>query len=177
MYRFKGIFDLKERKSMYNTFILSNFNYCPIIWHFCGKVSTKKIENIQERALRFMFKDKTSSYTSLLEKSDYTTLFIRRLRTIATEVFKSLHDLNPKFMNKMFEVKDIPYDLRDSNILCQPKFNKIIYGKNTFNYYGAHIWNLLPNDMKTCTDIDSFKSLLKTWEGPKCQCIMCCALN
>jgi hypothetical protein len=51
MYRFKGFFYLKERKSMYNTFILSNFNYCPIIWHFCGKVCTKKIENIQERAL------------------------------------------------------------------------------------------------------------------------------
>ncbi len=31
MYRFKGVFDLKERQIIYNTFILSNFNYCPII--------------------------------------------------------------------------------------------------------------------------------------------------
>ncbi len=46
MYRFKSIFDLKERDRIYNTFILSNFNYCPIIWHFCGKLSSKKIENI-----------------------------------------------------------------------------------------------------------------------------------
>ncbi len=36
-------------------------------------------------------------------------------------------------MNKMFQVKDITYDLRDSNILYQPKFNKITYGKKTFN--------------------------------------------
>ncbi len=35
MYRFKGVFYLKERQIIYNTFILSNFNYCPIIWHFC----------------------------------------------------------------------------------------------------------------------------------------------
>ncbi len=41
-------------------------------------------------------------------------------------------------MNKMFQIK---YDLRDSNILCQPKFNKITYGKNTFSSYGTHIWN------------------------------------
>ncbi len=51
MYRFKGIFDLKEREIIYNIFILVHFNYCPIVWHFCGKDSTKKIELIQDRAL------------------------------------------------------------------------------------------------------------------------------
>ena len=54
MYRFKGIFDFKEKETVYNTFILANFNYCPIVWHFCGKTSTKKMELIQERALRFL---------------------------------------------------------------------------------------------------------------------------
>ncbi len=54
MFRFKGIFDLKESKIIYNTFILAHFNYCPMVWHFCGKASTKKIELIQERALRFL---------------------------------------------------------------------------------------------------------------------------
>ncbi len=68
LYRFKGISDLKEREKIYHTFILSNFNYSPIVWQFCGKVNTKKIEKIQERALRFMFNDKKSSYSSLLEK-------------------------------------------------------------------------------------------------------------
>ncbi len=51
MYRFKGIFDLKEKEIIYNTFIFAHFNYCPMVWHFCGKSSTKKIELIQERAL------------------------------------------------------------------------------------------------------------------------------
>ncbi len=45
------------------------------------------------------------------------------MKAIASEVFKSLNSLNPNFMNKMFQVTDITYDLRDSNILCQPKFN------------------------------------------------------
>ncbi len=49
MYRFKGVFDLKERQIIYNIFILSNFNYCPIIWHFCGKTCPKKIEAIQKK--------------------------------------------------------------------------------------------------------------------------------
>ncbi len=35
-------------------------------------------------------------------------------------------------MIKMFRVKDITHNLRNSNILCQPKFIKISYGKIPF---------------------------------------------
>ena len=173
LYRFVGIFDEKERLLIHNSFILANFNYCPIVWHFCGKVSTKKIEKAQERALRFLHNDKVSSYQILLEKSNMSTLHVRRIKAIACEVFKSLHDLNPTFMKEMFTEKEVSYNLRDNNILVQPPFNKISYGRNTFSYYGAHIYNLLPNEIKECTKISSFKELLKKWEGPKCQCSMC----
>ncbi len=124
-----------------------------------------------------MFNDKTSTYSSLLEKCNYITLHIRCLKAIASEVFKSLNNLNPNFMNKMLQVKGITYNLRDSNILVQPKFNKITYGKKTFSYYGKHIWNSLPNNIKQCTSLDNFKTMLKAWEGPKCHCSMCNILN
>ncbi len=39
---------LKERETIYNTFILLHFNYCPTFWHFDGKTSIRKIELIQE---------------------------------------------------------------------------------------------------------------------------------
>ncbi len=139
--------------------------------------NTHKIEAIQERALRFMFNDKTSTYSSLLEKCNYTTLHNKRIKAIASEVFKSVNNLNPNFMNKIFQVKDINYGLRDSNMLCQPKFNKITYGKNTFSYYGTHIWNSLPNNIKESTSLDNFKTMLNAWEGPKCECSMCNVLS
>ncbi len=109
---------------MYNTFILSNFNYCPIIWHFCGKTASKNVENIQERALRFMFNNKVSTYESLLDRCGYTTLYIRRIKTIANDVFKSVHDLIPTFMKEMFNTKEISYDLRDKYIMHLPSFNR-----------------------------------------------------
>ncbi len=37
MCRFKGIFDLKEREIIYNTFISAHFNYCPMACHFLWK--------------------------------------------------------------------------------------------------------------------------------------------
>ncbi len=68
-----------------NTFILANFNYGPLVWHFYDKSSTRKIEKTQERALRFLLNDKTSSYALLLEKCNSTTLHLRRIK--ACEVF------------------------------------------------------------------------------------------
>ncbi len=126
-------------------------NYITFLWKTC----TKTIEAIKERALRFMFNDRTSTYSSLLGKCNYTTFHIGCIKAIASEVFKSLNNLNPNFINKIFQENGITYDLRDFYILCQPKFNKITYSKNTFNYYGTHIWNSLPN---------WYKAMHKSWQ-------------
>ncbi len=106
---------------------------------------------------------------SLLDRCGQTTLHIRIIKTIANEVFKSIHHLNPTYMKKMFNTKEISYDLRDTYIMHPQRFNKIIYGKNTFKYHVSHIWNSFPENIKTCTSIDAFKSVL-------CQCKMCTVL-
>ncbi len=89
-------------------------------------------------------------------------MLIRRSKTIAMEDFKSLHDLNPNFMKEMFNIKELKYSPRDSNIIYQPKFEKVTNSKNKIKYYGSHIWNLLPNEIKETADISSFKSLIMT---------------
>ncbi len=73
-------------------------------------------------------------------------------------------------MHDIFKTKDLSYQLRDNHTVYQPKFEGITYGKHTFAYYGSHIWNALPNQVKKSNGIISFKSLLKTWKGPDCQC-------
>ena len=35
--RIANLLDLEKAKLLYNSFLLSNFNYCPLIWIFCGK--------------------------------------------------------------------------------------------------------------------------------------------
>ena len=91
--------------NIYLSFILSNFNYCPLTWHFCGEANTKKIEKIQERALRFIYSDYSSSYESLLIKSPLPSLRVRRLRTIALESFKILNNLSPVYLNDLLTFK------------------------------------------------------------------------
>ena len=83
--------DVRSRKTIYNSFIMSNFNNCPLGWHFCGKMNNQKIEKIQERALRIIYDDYISTYDELLEKAGTNTLLINRLRLLALTVFKSLN--------------------------------------------------------------------------------------
>jgi hypothetical protein len=77
--------------TIYYSFIMSNFSYCPSTWHFCGEQNTKKIEKIQERALRFIYDDFQNSYEFLLEKSKFPSLKTSRMRTIALETFKIIN--------------------------------------------------------------------------------------
>ncbi len=93
------------------------------IGHLCGK-----IECIQEHVPRFMFDDHCSTYPTLLEKCNYTTVHVRRIKTIACKVFNSINKLNTVFMHDIFKTKDLSYQLRDIHTVYQPKFKGITYG-------------------------------------------------
>ena len=60
---------LEERKILINSFIYANFNYCPPVWHFSSRKSINKMENIQERALRFLLNNYSSDFETLLKKN------------------------------------------------------------------------------------------------------------
>ena len=51
----------------------SNFNYHPLVWHFSSAKSVQKVEKIQERALKFLYKDNDSSYEDLLRRAGKET--------------------------------------------------------------------------------------------------------
>jgi hypothetical protein len=80
-----------DKLTIYHSFTLSNFNFCPLSWHFCSEANTNKIEKNQERALRFIYNDYNSTYDNLLIVSKLPTLKVRRLRTMAIEIYKILH--------------------------------------------------------------------------------------
>ena len=60
--RLKVYIGNKEMEILINSFIYSNFNYCPLVWHFSSCKSTAKIEKIHKRCLRMIFNDNTSDY-------------------------------------------------------------------------------------------------------------------
>ena len=55
--RLKHLLGFEERKVLVNTFVMSNFNYCSLVWNFSSAQSLNKIENQQKRALHFWLND------------------------------------------------------------------------------------------------------------------------
>ena len=92
--------------TIYHSFILSNFNYCPVIWHFCSEANTKQMEKIQERALKFIYRENHSTYEELLAKSKLPSLQIRRIRTIAIETFKIINKETPQYLHDLVALKN-----------------------------------------------------------------------
>ena len=166
--------DYKSRMAIYNSFVMSNSNNCPIVWMFTSKKSLEKIENIQKRALRFVLNDYQSNYHDLLNKSEATGIKIMTLRLLAIEVYKCVNNFNPEYLNEMFTKKNCPYDLRDTCILERHKAYTTKYGLKSFRNYGAKIWNLLPNNCKSAVSLLDFKNMIKSWNGPRCKCSVCC---
>ena len=114
------------RLTIYYSFILSNFNYCPVTWHFCSEKNTKKIEKIQERALRFIYEHYENTYENLLKKSKLPSLKIRRLRTIAVETFKIIHKQSPSYLHDLISIKDQKYNFRHQDKAVLPGVRPII---------------------------------------------------
>ena len=59
--------DTKSKSILYNSFVASNFNYCPLVWPFCGVTNNNKLKKIQERSLCILFNDYESYVHDLLD--------------------------------------------------------------------------------------------------------------
>ena len=54
LHRISKFLKPKTRMLVFNCFILSNINYCPLIWRTCKVTNTHKMEKNQERGLRII---------------------------------------------------------------------------------------------------------------------------
>ena len=131
---------------------MSNYNYCPVICYFCGEVNTTKMEKIQDE-------DYNSSYEILLKKSGLPSLKIRRLRTMAIEVFKILHKQAPSFLHDIVKFKNISYSFRKINTVEVPQVRTTNFGLNSFIYGGATFWNELPENIQKETSLEQFMQM------------------
>jgi hypothetical protein len=47
------------------------------------------------------------------------------------------------------------------------------YGKNSFKYAAAVLWNDLPYDYRKISNFNQPKNILKSWNGNVCKCSVC----
>ena len=121
-----------SRRTLMNTLIESQFNYCPLIWMFHSRTVNNKINCIHERALRLVYSDQVSSFDQLLKKDQLYSIHHRNIQSLAIKLYKFFYGLSPSVMINAFHFNtNISYNLRScSELYCRnPKRMK--YGTET----------------------------------------------
>ena len=64
MTRFRKLISTETMLRLYKAFILPHFCYCSMVWHFSSKQDSDKLDLLNKRILRFIFKDFDSDYNN-----------------------------------------------------------------------------------------------------------------
>ena len=113
--RIRKCLTLEKSKLLYNAFISNQFNYASIICMFCPKQDYLEVEKIHYKALKIVY-NSNECYEKLLIQNNEVSIHQKQLRTLATEIYKSLTDVNPDFMKNYFSIKEINTPLCYSKI-------------------------------------------------------------
>ena len=164
---------IPKRKLLMNSFFVSQFNYCPLVWMCHSRLMNNKINRLHEKCLRIVYSDKTSSFEELLEKDGSVTIHTRNLQVLATEMFKVYRNLSPNIVAEIFRGRRNNYNLRHSSFFSIPYVKTVYHGSESLSNLGPRIWDLVPSTLKELDDVNSFKTQIKKWQPENCPCRLC----
>ena len=163
-----------KKRMLFKSFIISQFKYCPIIWMCHGRGLNNKINNIHGRALRIVYHDKISSFKTLLKRDKSTSIHMKNLQYLATELSKVKNGLYPEIMKEIFVFQESDtYNLRSRNHLARKNIRTTQYGIEIVSNLGAKLWSLLPGEIKNSSSLIAFKNKIRNWIPEKCPCKLC----
>ena len=89
----------EKRRTLIKAFVVSQFNYCPLVWMFHTKELNNWISSLHERALRLTYQNRNLSFDELLKLDKSVSIHYRNLQYFLTEIYKVKMRLSPPIMN------------------------------------------------------------------------------
>ena len=173
LYRFRKYTNIKQTRSLCYAYIFSQFNHCNLIWMFCSKAANFNINRVHKRALRAVYNEPSLDLDELLTLDNGLRIHNRNIQILLIEIYKSISKINPEIMWDIFIQKNLPYNVRSSNLLHLPSTKSITYGTNGYVFRGSLIWNSLPDFLKNTHNLTTFKSELNRLTDIRCTCKIC----
>ena len=100
--RIVNYMSVEKRRIVMKTFIVSQFNYCPLIWMFRSRTINNKINCLDKRVINIIYSDFKSSFEGLLMKDNSFSIHGRNIQSLAIEIYKFLNGLSPSILNNVF---------------------------------------------------------------------------
>ena len=154
------------------TFVESQFNYCNLIWMLHFRTSNNKINRLHERALRMFtliinhhlipFWKRMALFQSIIEIFKVQLLKYINIVTASLQLLRATLQLN----------QPPTYNLRTCQELYSRNPKTVGYGTEIMSFLAPKIWAIVPQNIKNCTSLSSFKINIRKWK-PDCPCRLC----
>ena len=146
--------------------ISSHLDYANSILYGINNYLFDKLQRVQNNAARVVMNlRKYDHVTDSLIQLHWLPVKARVNFKIILQVYKALNCMAPQYICNMVErVKVNRYNLRNNcnmNLVVPRSFNN--YNDRAFAVCGPKLWNSLPNELKSTTEYQLFKSKLKTY--------------
>lgn len=159
--KFSFFLPISALKKIYFSLVHSRFQYLISIWGSAVKTNLKKIQTLQNRAWKYIFK--------LPQRHASVDLYVSKIKSVLP--IKGLYALETSYLvhsilndslhhNSIFNQNIYRYNIRRPNQLRGPH-RRTNVGRSSFSYCGPLIFNLTPDYLRSIPSSSIFRSSLK----------------
>ena len=128
---------------------------------FYSRKTNNRINKLHERALRLVYRDYESTFEDLLTKDGSFTVHHYSIQTLATELYKVYNNISQTTFGELFTRNNNGYYLRSKSGFVFPQIRTVLKGSNSIRCFGPIIWNLIPEELKNVTSLNTFKKEIR----------------
>ena len=151
--------DTPKRKLFSHAYISSHLTCASTVWDGCSDILFNKLISLHRRAAKLMISDSSLSTDTKLRYLGILPLKEKLMFNKAVLVFKACKNLAPPYLKRLFICSSIRATSRYVT-LPKPRVDLFI---TSFSFSGASLWNTIPNQIKSCNSLTSFKTQLYKW--------------
>ena len=83
-------------------------------------------------------------------------------------------NMSPPVLSDLVRIRDCSsHNFRYQNVLQVPQVRTTKYGKKSFRFAAAVLWNSFPDNFRQVSSFNQFKALISNWSGKDCKNNLC----
>jgi hypothetical protein len=162
--RIRSMLDLNSAKLVANALVTSRIDYCNSLLYGANKGLIHRLQLVQNSLARAVVPSckRYDHVSPVLSQLHWLPVQQRIEYKVALLTHKVLRNGEPNYLREL--IQPLPLSSRRSaskNLLVAP-FIKTEMGRRSFSYSAPTVWNSLPQHVRDCETLPTFKKKLKT---------------
>ena len=149
------------RRLLCNALIQPHFDYACSVWYpNLNKKFKTKSRTLQNKRVRFCLQLDNRAHIGITEfkQINWLTANYSFRQCLAANVFKFFDDKCSLYMKYVFDKSCISQaSTRNSTMKLSQPLRRTCYGQHSISFLAPSVWNNLPNELKRCTNLKTFK--------------------